>query len=94
MTDKHTPGPWTVQERITEPDNHGKYSIYDAEYEYIGTCDAYLNGHHDTDKNLANARLIAAAPELLEALESIAEHGHEEEREVARDAIKAAKGND
>ena len=105
MTDKHTPGPWQAKERTTEPDNHGKYSIYNsAENEYIASCDAYLNGHHDTGKNQANARLIAAAPELLEALEEwsapyidyyvgFTESGITERLERTRAAIKAAKGD-
>lgn len=59
MTTKHTPGPWTVS------DNHGKRYI-----EPVGDnapVAMICRGHDDAYS--ANANLIAAAPELLEALE-------------------------
>ena len=39
----------------------------------IATCDSGPGCHKFTDKQLANARLIAAAPELLEALRELLE---------------------
>ena len=57
----HTPGPWAKQ--ITAGD-HG-YNIYD---EGDGPTIAHVYG----GENEANARLIAAAPQLLEALEALA----------------------
>ena len=60
-TTKHTPGPWHAA------DDGGE--VFDAEY--IPVC--YMNGigqasEFITEKEAeANARLIAAAPELLEA---------------------------
>lgn len=62
-TDKHTPGPWTA--KPTGPwDGWDGWSVEDA----AGTavCDAHgsqLDGARE-----ANARLIAAAPDLLYAL--------------------------
>lgn len=56
---KHTPGPWTYQEG-TSPHFHG--TVYTEE-----TGDSVAVTYNDEDG--ANARLIAAAPELLEVLE-------------------------
>lgn len=61
MTAKHRPGPWGIFP-------HGEYKRMYIETEnspgYSICC--FPAGHDETDK--ANARLIAAAPELLEAL--------------------------
>ena len=64
MTDtKHTPGPWTISDEIGEMNGR---IIYDEEY---GIGEAWdLNGNPE---NAANAHLIAAAPDLFEALESL-----------------------
>ena len=65
MTTKHTPAPWTV-----EGDNHtliggpdGKMMLAEAKHEHIVPrwCRTLKEAQ-------ANARLIAAAPELAEAL--------------------------
>lgn len=71
MTTKHTPGPWIgagpsfgdplpryTTEIITESE--------DENGEVRSICELPV-AHHD-DENEANAKLIAAAPELLEAL--------------------------
>lgn len=49
---KHTPGPWTAEE----------FNIYAGEY-IAGTSDRFTT----VETAHANARLIAAAPDLLEA---------------------------
>ena len=59
----HTPGPWhcngqTVYGPLTEGDR-----------DYICTCGDVVH-----DEHAANARLIAAAPELLAALRGIMAH--------------------
>lgn len=62
---KHTPGPWFVV------DNRVFLEIRTSEYEYGGeqigdVCSSkYIDGHEDNPVAQANARLIAAAPELL-----------------------------
>ena len=64
---KHTPGPWVV----AEGDSNGQAVVRNADIE-IATC-----WHHCVDgierEMRANARLIAAAPELLAALDDLAE---------------------
>jgi hypothetical protein len=54
MTDKHTPGPWTVTDAIWD-------SGGDVAYILTGVKEACA----------ADAHLIAAAPELLEALRTL-----------------------
>ena len=91
MKTQHTPGPWAFNSRqiFADSKNHGEAAI------------AYIQ---DLTEAEANARLIATAPELLEALESIENMaGHHEApasfkhvwREAiltAQAAIKKAKG--
>ena len=86
MSNKHTPGPWLIHPHIDI-----EYSIFDQ----MGTthvCDV-------TDE--ADAKLIAAAPELLEAAEAllvIAEFFHDNNKknkigmviELAKAAIRKA----
>ena len=72
----HTPGPWEV---LPESDSHeGPLNIV-SEYEekggrasanWIAECDL----QSDEAQNRANARLIAAAPDLLEAANLTALH--------------------
>jgi|SRR5690554_5964859 len=64
---KHTPGPWFIN-RESEDVIEGKLSIESVNAE---TQLSYFIAQVDECKSQeANARLIAAAPELLEALES------------------------
>jgi hypothetical protein len=65
---QHTPGPWDVQQtnsdaRITNIEFNRAESFSSATL-YSGEC-------VPLDEHQANARLIAAAPELLEALEEL-----------------------
>ena len=90
MNTKHTPGPWIVTEGDewtsdvhTEDESNGKRTV------------ASCNTHRDEVD--ANKRLIAAAPELLEALqqcELIMGHGGGMQDTVdrARAAIAKATG--
>lgn len=66
MARKHTPGPWTV---ATYTGNCGAYHITEAEKMISGMHDAEGWTESQSMMDEANARLIAAAPELLEALE-------------------------
>ena len=70
MEAKHTPGPWKVDKELTS--RSGEWLIaMDAGDKGRGI--AIAETRVATGAELANARLIAAAPELLEALQLIAD---------------------
>lgn len=76
---KHTPGPWQIadgESRRVYLINHGRDAV--GETVYIET------------RNPADAKLIAAAPDLLEALESMLD-AFTDERWVAVPIIERAK---
>jgi len=60
---QHTAGPWTCE---TLPERWGEYFIPEAAKHISSDFDESFAKQEEIDK--ANARLIAAAPELLEAL--------------------------
>lgn len=67
---KHTPGPWEVSGGSVDAGNGSAYNIAMCGHAYIG------NGWSGTDYTtqsyaIANAHLIASAPELLAALEAL-----------------------
>lgn len=68
MSAQHTPGPWTV----SEDDSNGQ-AVVRGEHIEVATC-----WHHcvvEIEREMrANARLIAAAPAMLEALRAMT-HG-------------------
>lgn len=59
---KHTPGPWTI-EGLIESNGVGAYRIVEPNNTYA-VADVY-----EIEGRIENAHLIAAAPEMLEALE-------------------------
>lgn len=63
---EHTPGPWTQERR-------GQFANqYTLGAPGTGLVGYFLAAPHaTTEENEANARIIAAAPELLEALELV-----------------------
>lgn len=63
----HTPGPWEV----SEDDQNGQAVVSSPETE-IATCWHHCVGSLEKEMR-ANARLIAAAPELLDACEALLE---------------------
>ena len=84
----HTPGPWKHGEGVC---NHKVYSVAQPEKDEIVRC------YGDTPEEAeANVRLIAAAPELLEALRKIERmpwpNGESPYALVARSAIAKATG--
>ena len=104
MSSKHTPGPWSAYvDRSTKtiavdigPDPHGGRPCI-VDWTGFDGCDLPLN------QRIANARLIAAAPDLLEALkdmlnaENTYPYGGMSESEIAaiqkaRAAIAKAEG--
>ncbi len=80
---KHTPGPWYVEERerqrwnspmsptrgvVHQAEHHGSGTVYlIGEVSYPG----HAEGTVGALERLANARLIAAAPDLLMALRAV-----------------------
>ena len=85
---KHTPGPW-----VTTPEPNGKEWGVDAGPWGICICaDAPGKGTAED-----NARLIAAAPDLLDALKQIKSNANmyhaETISEIARAAIAKATGD-
>lgn len=60
MKAKHTPGPWF--QGCEDDPNSGDIYMQDGSL----VAEAFING--DLDSRVANARLIAAAPDLLEAV--------------------------
>jgi hypothetical protein len=95
---KHTPGPWTLDGhnlssviRCTVPRGHPDAKHTCGDYETIAECGG--------DNWKANARLIAAAPDMLEALRTIVEYGPQSGMKAdapmliaARAAIAKAEG--
>ena len=97
----HTPGPWSVEDPI-----EGELSIVEAnkpthEWKFIATV--YLREGNDPDEfphavSEANARLIAAAPDLLQAIEDVVESWDSDQYESplgrkVREAMAKAKGD-
>jgi hypothetical protein len=83
---KHTPGPWTLDEpHQVWAEAVGEYVAITAEIEDFDTV--------PRDQAEANARLIAAAPDLLEALKLAERHCpvNSEAEILARAAIAKAE---
>lgn len=77
MESKHTPGPWRVEEGTTlvwgacNPDDTYSYGMgYPIAEARISPCSSWAKGP-SVDDGIANARLIAAAPEMLKALKLV-----------------------
>lgn len=71
-TQRHTPGPWVADhtgDYADDPAKVVKICYPDGQQRHLAKVyDCYLPGDGDGD---ANARLIAAAPDLLAALEDL-----------------------
>lgn len=87
---KHTPGPWWVTDSGVR-DAGGYICHTNKAQRYEGQDERY---ERETAERAANARLIAAAPELLEALSQIRELAysgrHEEHFNAIQDRAEAA----
>lgn len=100
---KHTPGPWKA---VISENNAGgwvpmrQYITIETESEIIAAYDTFSCEYPDDDENAANARVMAAAPDLLEALKrcvgslrSVSPGGDgDHDVEFARAAIAKAEG--
>ena len=79
---KHTPGPWeAVGLTVCQVPPGGREIIFGAHNTRSG----------DKDERQANARLIAAAPELLEALRGLVETSETRDRLAIEDALIHAR---
>ena len=65
MTTTHTPGPWTIE---ADPDKAGLHPLHDNRY--VGSERGWVCALRDQPEQAADARLIAAAPDLLAALKA------------------------
>jgi hypothetical protein len=87
MNTQHTPGPWEISRHAT-PDYAPQYGVYTENNRHIAT----VRGDHAEE----DARLIAAAPELLDVLQDVIEDTGTSGYwwgEKALDAINKATGN-
>lgn len=88
----HTPGPWQLR---TVDQSLGTIETADGKFIIANTCQLRANDYQSNHaERRANARLIAAAPDLLEALELIANTGMDARQCMltARAAIAKATG--
>lgn len=70
MTDKFTPGPWRF---YAEPQPNGCPIVGNGKGMMVSMLAHSVNYKDQREEALANAALIAAAPELLQALEAMLE---------------------
>lgn len=75
---KHTPGPWIPYYAVYLPKNVFKVGKDRGKgFQCIADCSYETTHGADGEEALANAKLIAAAPDLAEALKAVIEYfGH------------------
>jgi hypothetical protein len=93
-THTHTPGPWRIETWIYQ--NAREVVTIQTDKDAIATaCNLWRDGDDSTFEVMANARLIAAAPELLEALQSLTHPmASDEDLQNALAVIAKAEGGD
>lgn len=94
---KGTPGPWEIKpEEVDRPYIRIRGTQLGGRFKVANVLSPDYDGvhHREADETRANARLIAAAPELLEALQIICffEDISSAQREIAEAAINKATG--
>ena len=101
MKTQHTPGPWLVNFEQNKFDSrHSKVQVVDGSSASLNNGGlplvlANVNAmpFNDESEPLANAHLIASAPDLLAALERLAHPmADDEDLDYAREVIAKAKG--
>jgi hypothetical protein len=86
MTGQHTPGPWFAVGYQVEIESETVADICTTNANLFGQ-----GGLHDDARAMANARLIAAAPDLLAALEDIVQASDANDGDSLMNAIQAAQ---
>lgn len=97
---KGTPGEWSFSHSSVSDDNVACIEINSSEslheIAYLQSTPSSIGKYEQTslDKTIANAHLIAAAPELLEALQAVVRVADRQtdEFDMARAAIEKALG--
>ena len=91
---KHTPGPW----HVILSDNATPFIQHEGGADWSDIDDRSSRICHmpaeimENFNSFNNAKLIAAAPDLLEALECLIKSDHDDVIEMARAAIARARG--
>ena len=68
MATQHTPGPWNFEEGHVQRDSGGIRYWQISDGQDAIACNQFCYAGYDTKTNEANARLIAAAPDLFAAV--------------------------
>jgi len=84
---KHTKGPWIAEFTVPEEGWNGFYILTKDERLYI----ADAAGYQDMPERAANARLIAAAPDMFELLLDIVADYHAGDMDVQSVAHEAKR---
>lgn len=77
---KHAPGPWAVQ----------GLAIVAGDRSFVGRVYPWCADPQDAECAKANARLIAAAPDLLDTLEMVMRRGRIDDSEEAMNQVAGA----
>jgi hypothetical protein len=70
MDEKHTPGPWSVTTKLSGSENHRGFKIVSSEIKGWSLAEV-IPIDQDGIEGGANARLMAAAPRMLKALQAL-----------------------
>jgi hypothetical protein len=86
----HTPGPWKIFEGCGADKRRPVIvdSIPDVDGKFVGNCICFAASTNPDIE--ANANLIAAAPEMLEALKMVLQHGRIDDSESRMAMVAAA----
>lgn len=88
---KHTPGPWEWVRRKSDSGNF--FYLHNTTGPMILAAEEYAGASWIEVENAADARLIAAAPDLLAALKALDSNGHTQATwALALKAIAKAEG--
>ena len=80
MPHSFTPGPWVVVGNLTK---YVEARLVGGLIQEVAACGPTMADEGYGQQQEANARLIAAAPDLLESLQNIAEYWNQDQNEAA-----------